>query len=280
MSRLQRLVAAVTRLSLRQRTQLVFEGYRARFAKIGAITSGDLEYLKQADLMAMQLPPIALDTMEWLETFGLGICPSLFHKQDLHTMQDVPMLSEEDILSWQGRFKQGKPFRKLKKLLASVRLNLWAAYMAGSDQSEAGRGPAETQDLFLVEEQKAVAVLYQKAALDKLDWTQQAFCGDAWKQSVQAALKQISIEDYYKMSNQRFPQALSSLGIYAAGRGNSAGGTEAHLASAHVALADFLWRQYGPSKVDPISLQRKSPSRSTAGQLAAACQASTILQHA
>ncbi len=41
-SRLQRLVAAVTRLTLRQRMQLVFEGYRARFAKIGAITLGML----------------------------------------------------------------------------------------------------------------------------------------------------------------------------------------------------------------------------------------------
>ncbi len=40
--RLQRLVAAVARLTLRQRMQLVFEGYRARFAKIGAITLGML----------------------------------------------------------------------------------------------------------------------------------------------------------------------------------------------------------------------------------------------
>lgn len=39
-SRLQILVAAVTRLTLRQGMQLVFEGYRARFAKIGAITLG------------------------------------------------------------------------------------------------------------------------------------------------------------------------------------------------------------------------------------------------
>ncbi len=63
----------------------------------------------------------------------------------------------------------------------------------------------------------ADAVFLTQAALDKLDWTQQTFRGGAWKQSVQAALKQISIEDYYKMSNQRFPQALSSVGIYAAG---------------------------------------------------------------
>ena len=41
-SRLQRLVAAVTRLTLRQCMQLVFEGYRERFAKIGAITLGML----------------------------------------------------------------------------------------------------------------------------------------------------------------------------------------------------------------------------------------------
>ena len=63
----------------------------------------------------------------------------------------------------------------------------------------------------------ADAAFLTQAALDKLDWTQQTFCGDAWKQSVQAALKQISIEDYYKMSMQRFQQALSSVGIYAAG---------------------------------------------------------------
>lgn len=39
------------------------------------------------------------------------------------------MLSEEDMLSWQGRFKQGLPFRKLKKLFASLRLNLWWSQM-------------------------------------------------------------------------------------------------------------------------------------------------------
>ncbi len=63
----------------------------------------------------------------------------------------------------------------------------------------------------------ADAVFLTQAALDKLDWTQQPFPGGAWKPSVQAALKQISIEDYSKMSVQRFPQALSSVGIYAAG---------------------------------------------------------------
>ncbi|DBA95480.1 TPA: Nuclear pore complex protein Nup98-Nup96 [Trebouxia sp. C0006] len=156
--RLQRLVAAVARLTLRQRMQLVFEGYRARFAKIGAITLGDLDYLNQADLTALQLTPVTLDTMvkcmqsglcktpialefpdavsrphmlikAWLKSFGLGSCASLFDKQGLHTMQDVPMLSEEDMLSWQGRFKQGLPFRKLKKLFASLRLNLWWSQM-------------------------------------------------------------------------------------------------------------------------------------------------------
>lgn len=40
--RLQRLATAVARISLRQRMQLVFEGYRARFALIGAIMSGTL----------------------------------------------------------------------------------------------------------------------------------------------------------------------------------------------------------------------------------------------
>ncbi len=39
------------------------------------------------------------------------------------------MLSRKDMLSWQGRFKQGLPFRKLKKLFASLRLNLWWSQM-------------------------------------------------------------------------------------------------------------------------------------------------------
>ena len=39
--RLQNFVAAVARISLRQRMLLVFHGYRARFARIGATTSGD-----------------------------------------------------------------------------------------------------------------------------------------------------------------------------------------------------------------------------------------------
>ena len=39
------------------------------------------------------------------------------------------MLSEEDMLSWQGRFKQGSPFRKLRTLFASLRLNLWWSQM-------------------------------------------------------------------------------------------------------------------------------------------------------
>ena len=38
--RLQRLTTAVARISLRQRMQLVFEGYRARFDQIGAFTAG------------------------------------------------------------------------------------------------------------------------------------------------------------------------------------------------------------------------------------------------
>ena len=38
--RLQKLVTAVARISLRQRMQLVFAGYRIRFAKIGVIIPG------------------------------------------------------------------------------------------------------------------------------------------------------------------------------------------------------------------------------------------------
>ncbi len=36
-----------------------------------------------------------------------------------------------------------------------------AAYMAGSDQTEAEPRPADTQDVGVIDEQKAVAVLYQ-----------------------------------------------------------------------------------------------------------------------
>ena len=51
--------------------------------------------------------------------------------------------------------------------------------------------------------------------LNRLDWGQ--LCGAAWKHSVQTALKQISLEDYYKLCVQRFPQALASVGVYEAG---------------------------------------------------------------
>ena len=37
-----------------------------------------------------------------------------------------------------------------------------AAYMAGSDQTEAGPHPADTQDVGVIDEQEALAVLYQK----------------------------------------------------------------------------------------------------------------------
>ena len=39
-ARLQRLVTAVSRISLHQRMQLVFQGYKARFAEIGAYCQG------------------------------------------------------------------------------------------------------------------------------------------------------------------------------------------------------------------------------------------------
>ena len=40
-NRLQRLVTAVAHISLRQRMRIIFAGYRARFARIGAITAGN-----------------------------------------------------------------------------------------------------------------------------------------------------------------------------------------------------------------------------------------------
>ena len=41
--------------------------------------------------------------------------------------------------------------------------------------------------------------------------------GAAWEHSVQTALKQISLEDYYKLLMQRFPQAVATVGVYEAG---------------------------------------------------------------
>ena len=63
----------------------------------------------------------------------------------------------------------------------------------------------------------ADAVFLTDADLDLLDWDQPSVCGNAWKQSVQTALKQISLEDRYKLCKQRFPQSLASAGIHEAG---------------------------------------------------------------
>lgn len=56
-----------------------------------------------------------------------------------------------------------------------------------------------------------------QADVDLLDWGQQPWQGEAWKQSVQTALKEITLEDYYKLIMQRFPRAIASVGVYEAG---------------------------------------------------------------
>ncbi len=39
------------------------------------------------------------------------------------------MLSEADVLEWQGRFARQLPFRKLKKLITSLGVNMWYAQL-------------------------------------------------------------------------------------------------------------------------------------------------------
>lgn len=40
-------------------------------------------------------------------------------------LQDALMLSEADVLAWQGSFRKLLPFRKLQKLIASLGVNVW-----------------------------------------------------------------------------------------------------------------------------------------------------------
>lgn len=63
----------------------------------------------------------------------------------------------------------------------------------------------------------ADAVFLTDAELDLLNWDQPAVSGNAWRQSVQTALKQISLEDRYQLCKQRFPRSLASVGIHEAG---------------------------------------------------------------
>ena len=63
----------------------------------------------------------------------------------------------------------------------------------------------------------ADAVFLTETDLDLLNWDQVSARDSAWKQSVQTALKQISLEDRFKLCKQRFPQSLASAGIQDAG---------------------------------------------------------------
>lgn len=63
----------------------------------------------------------------------------------------------------------------------------------------------------------ADAVFVTEADLDLLNWDQPSAPGHAWKQSVQTALKAISLEDRYRLCRQRCSQSLASVGIYDAG---------------------------------------------------------------
>ena len=67
----------------------------------------------------------------------------------------------------------------------------------------------------------ADAGLLAETDLDLLDWDQAVRHGSAWKQSVQTALKQIGLEDRFKLCKQRFPQSLASVGIQDAGEDHS-----------------------------------------------------------
>ena len=63
----------------------------------------------------------------------------------------------------------------------------------------------------------ADVVFLTDADLELLNWDQPSAPGNAWKQSVHNALRQISLEDRYKLCKQRFPRSLASVGIYEAG---------------------------------------------------------------
>ena len=63
----------------------------------------------------------------------------------------------------------------------------------------------------------ADAIFLTQGDLDMLSWDSQQWCGDAWKRSVQTALKRIGIEDRYELLKQRFPQGLAAIGVHQAG---------------------------------------------------------------
>ena len=70
MKQLQRVVAAVSRITLRQRMHLVFAGYRRRFMQIGASTLG------------MQLPLFGLTTLLYSHLKAL-------HEYWVHVVDEV-----------------------------------------------------------------------------------------------------------------------------------------------------------------------------------------------
>ena len=73
------------------------------------------------------------------------------------------MLSDEDVLSWQPRFKQKLPFRKLRKLLASVPLNMWWAQMHA--HSFLPQGCQHLQDLLLCDADELCKLIHGNWAL-------------------------------------------------------------------------------------------------------------------
>ena len=67
----------------------------------------------------------------------------------------------------------------------------------------------------------ADAVFLTQTDLELLNWDQATGLGNVWKQAVQTALKEISLEDRFKLCKQRFPQSLASFGVQDAGMEHS-----------------------------------------------------------
>ena len=62
----------------------------------------------------------------------------------------------------------------------------------------------------------ADAPFLTRDSLDKLDWGSH-FQGGSWRCLVQAAVEHISLEAHFKLAMQRYPHALQSAGVHAAG---------------------------------------------------------------
>lgn len=80
----------------------------------------------------------------------------------------------------------------------------------------------------------ADAAFLTQADVELFNWGQERGQGEAWKQSVQTALKQFTLKDYCRVSMQRYPRALASAGVYEAGRQHGLHCTAAHCMCLHI----------------------------------------------